>query len=34
MVTKPRRLRRVGHVMLIGRVRDAYKIFLGKPQGK
>jgi hypothetical protein len=31
---KPRRMRWAGYDGLIGEVRNAYKIFVGKPEGK
>jgi hypothetical protein len=31
---KPRRMRWEGHVACMGEERDAYRIFVGKPEGK
>jgi hypothetical protein len=33
-VIKSRRIRRVEHVLRIGEKRDAYRILVGKPEGK
>jgi hypothetical protein len=33
-VTKPRRMRRAGHVACMGDKRGAYRILVGKPVGK
>jgi hypothetical protein len=33
-VIKSRRLRWAGHVARIGDKRDAYRVFMGKPEGK
>jgi hypothetical protein len=34
MVIKLRKMRWVGHVTRMGEIRDAYKIMVGKPEGK
>jgi hypothetical protein len=31
---KSRRVRRTGHVMLMGEGRGVYRVFVGKPEGK
>jgi hypothetical protein len=33
-VIKPRRMRWMGHVVHMGKMRNAYKILVGKPEGK
>jgi hypothetical protein len=33
-VIKSRRMRRIGHVARIGEVRNAYRILIGKSEGK
>jgi len=33
-VIKLRRVRWVGHVARMGKIRNAYKIFTGKPEGR
>jgi len=33
-VIKSRRMRWVGHVALMGKRRDVYRVFVGKPEGK
>jgi hypothetical protein len=33
-MTKSRRMRWTGHVARTGEMRNAYKIFVGKPEGK
>jgi hypothetical protein len=33
-VTKSRRMRWAGHVAHVGKMRNAYKILVGKPEGK
>jgi hypothetical protein len=34
MVIKSRRMRQAGHIARMGKIRNAYKIFLGKLEGK
>jgi hypothetical protein len=34
IIIKSRRMRRVGHVARIGETRNAYRILVGKPEGK
>jgi hypothetical protein len=33
-IVRSRRMRWAGHILLMGKMRNAYKIFVGKPNGK